>query len=143
MGTLNEDGSIHLTYVLFLHDQGRVYVETSSVTRKARNVRARPTTTFLVQARASTGRTLMVAGEGVARVIDGADAQELNRRLRAKYLVPGATEAIERAWSKLDDVALELSPRTWRSWTGTLLHQEARNELGSAMTYEQAWLPDE
>jgi hypothetical protein len=37
VGTLNEDGSIHLAYVLFLHEDGRLYLETSSVTRKARN----------------------------------------------------------------------------------------------------------
>ena len=33
--TLNEDGSIHLAYVLFLHEDDRLYFETSSVTRKA------------------------------------------------------------------------------------------------------------
>jgi nitroimidazol reductase NimA-like FMN-containing flavoprotein (pyridoxamine 5'-phosphate oxidase superfamily) len=143
LGTLNEDGSIHLTYVLFLHEDGHVYVETSSVTRKARNVAGRASATFLVQARASSGRTLMVAGEGRAKVVAGEEAQEINRRLRAKYLVPDALDAIERAWSKLDDVALELAPRTWRSWTGTLLHEEATAELGDAITYDQAWLPDD
>jgi hypothetical protein len=143
LGTSNAAGSIHLTSVLFLHEDGYVYVETSSVTRKARNVAARPRATFLVQARASTGRNLMVSGEGDARVVDGEEAQELNRRVRAKYLVPDAMDPIERAWSTIDDVALELTPTTWRSWTGALLHEEARKELGDALTYEQAWLPDD
>ena len=31
VGTLNQDGSIHLAYVLFLHEGGRMYLETSSV----------------------------------------------------------------------------------------------------------------
>jgi hypothetical protein len=57
-GTGNEDGSIHLTYVSRLHEDGPVFVETSSVTRKARNIAGRPSATFLVQAQASTGRTL-------------------------------------------------------------------------------------
>jgi nitroimidazol reductase NimA-like FMN-containing flavoprotein (pyridoxamine 5'-phosphate oxidase superfamily) len=140
LGTLNENGSVHLTYVLFLHEDGRVYVETSSVTKKARNIAARPTATFLVQGEASTGRGLMVSGEGAARIVDGAEAQEINRRLRAKYLVPDALDPIERAWSKLDDVALELTPATWRSWTGDLLHREAVAELGTAMSYEEAWI---
>jgi nitroimidazol reductase NimA-like FMN-containing flavoprotein (pyridoxamine 5'-phosphate oxidase superfamily) len=143
LGTLNEDGSIHLTYVLFLHEGDRVYVETSSVTRKARNVAARPTASVLVQGRASTGRNLMVAGEGRARVIDGDAAQEINRRLRAKYLVPEALEPIGRAWSKLDDVAIELEPERLRSWTGTLLHREAIEELGPSISYEDAWLSDD
>jgi hypothetical protein len=41
VGTLNEDGSIHLAFVIFLHEGGRMYFETSSVTRKARNAEAR------------------------------------------------------------------------------------------------------
>jgi hypothetical protein len=71
LGTLNADGSVHLTYVLFLLQDARVYVETSSVTRKASNVAARPTAGVLVQGRASSGRNLMVSGEGDARVIRG------------------------------------------------------------------------
>jgi nitroimidazol reductase NimA-like FMN-containing flavoprotein (pyridoxamine 5'-phosphate oxidase superfamily) len=143
LGTLNADGSVHLTYVLFLHEAGRVYVETSSVTRKARNVTARPRATFLVQGQASTGRNLMVSGEGDARVIVGDEALELNRRVRAKYVVPEARDALDRAWSPLDDVALELSPRAWRSWTGTVLHEVASTELGPAMPYGDIWLDDD
>src|SRR5262245_49766700 len=142
LGTLNESGTVHLTYVLFLHEEGRVFVETSSVTRKARNVEARGTATFLVQGPASTGRNCMVAGEGDARVIRGEEAQAVNRRVRAKYLVPEALDAIERAWSPLDDVALELRPQRWRSWVGTLLHQDAIEQLGPNMSYEQVWKPD-
>jgi general stress protein 26 len=41
VGTLNADGPIHLAYVLLLHDDGRMYFETSSVTRKARNAERR------------------------------------------------------------------------------------------------------
>ncbi|MGZ5352477.1 MAG: pyridoxamine 5'-phosphate oxidase family protein [Actinomycetota bacterium] len=38
VGTTNADGSIHLAYVLFLFEDDRILIETSSVTRKARNV---------------------------------------------------------------------------------------------------------
>jgi len=71
VGTLNEDGSIHLAYVIFLHHDGRMYFETSSVTRKARNAERRGWASMIVQGRASTGRSLMVAGEGTARVLRG------------------------------------------------------------------------
>jgi general stress protein 26 len=53
VGTLNSDGSIHLAYVLFLHDDGRMYFETSSVTRKARNAERRGWASMLVQGPAS------------------------------------------------------------------------------------------
>ena len=76
-------------------------------------------------------------------MIGGPEAQEIDRRLRAKYLVPDAREAIERAWSPSDDVALELNPLRWRSWTATVLHRVAIEQLGSAAAYEGAWLSDE
>ena len=84
VGTLNPDGTVHLAYVLFLHHDGRLYFETSSITRKSRNAEAAGTASMLVQGRTSTGRSLMVAAEDSARVIRGAEAQELNHRLRAK-----------------------------------------------------------
>jgi PPOX class probable F420-dependent enzyme len=140
LGTLNDDGSIHLAYVIFLHEDGRLYLETASVTRKARNVAARPQASMLIQGPASTGRSLMVAAEGSARVIEGAEAHAINHRLRAKYIRPGALDAIDRAWGRFDDVAIEITPRRWRSWTGELLHAETEKELDGS--YDDAWLPD-
>ena len=141
VGSRNEDGSIHLAYVLFLHQAGRMYFETSSVTRKARNADQRGRASMIVQGRASTGRSLMVAAEGEARVIRGVEAHALNHRLRAKYIKPEALEGIDRAWGRLDDVAVEITPRRWRSWTGSILHDETRKEL--AGSYEDAWLGDD
>jgi nitroimidazol reductase NimA-like FMN-containing flavoprotein (pyridoxamine 5'-phosphate oxidase superfamily) len=51
LGTTNPDASVHLAPVLFLHHDGRIYIETSSGTRKVRNVIARPAATILVQSR--------------------------------------------------------------------------------------------
>jgi hypothetical protein len=138
LGTLNEDGSVHLTYVIFLHEAGRLYLETSSVTRKVRNVTARARATMMVQGRASTGRNLMVAAEGIGRVIHGSEAQAINHRLRAKYIKPEAMDAIDRAWGRLDDVSIEITPRRWRSWTGDVLHEETEKELEGS--YDDAWI---
>lgn len=140
IGTLNEDGSIHLTYVLFLFEDGRLYFETASVTRKARNSAARQQASILIGGRASTGRNLMVAAEGIARVIDGDEGAAINRRLRAKYIKPGALDAIDRAWGRLDDVAIEITPQRWRSWTNEALLEATEREL--ATPYAEAWLPD-
>ena len=141
LGTLNEDGSVHLAYVIFLHEDGRLYVETSSVTRKARNVRDRGRATLLVEGRASTGRSLMVAAEGTARVIGGSEAQEIGHRVRAKYVKPEALDGIDRAYGRFDDVAIEITPARWRSWTNTLLRAEAEKEISGG--YGNVWLPDE
>ena len=137
VGTLNEDGSIHLAYVLFLHEEGCLYLETSSLTRKARNVAARSTATLLVDGQASTGRRLMVAVEGTGRIVTGADAQGINRRLRAKYIEDAALESIDRAWGSLDDVAIEVAPERWRSWTNELFRAETERYVDGS--YGDIW----
>jgi nitroimidazol reductase NimA-like FMN-containing flavoprotein (pyridoxamine 5'-phosphate oxidase superfamily) len=139
VGTLNEDGSVHLAFVIFLAEDGRLYFETSSTTRKARNAARGPHLSMLVQGTAGSGRSLMVAAEGTPRVLRGEEARAVNHRLRAKYLKPEALPGINAAWDALDDVAVELTPTRWRSWTGTALHAETSTHL-SGISYDDAWL---
>jgi nitroimidazol reductase NimA-like FMN-containing flavoprotein (pyridoxamine 5'-phosphate oxidase superfamily) len=138
LGTVNDDGSVHLSYVIFLFADSRFYVETSSVTRKARNAAARQHASILIQGVGSEGRNLMVSAEGSARLLHADDAQETNRRIRAKYIRPEALDALDRAWGPIDDVSIEITPARWRSWTGTLLHAAAIEHLSTP--YEDAWL---
>jgi Pyridoxamine 5'-phosphate oxidase len=141
VGTLNEDGSIHLAFVLFLHHDGRLYFR--DVVGHPQGPQRRPAR-LGVDARAGRGvhrASLMVSAEGTARVLSGAQAQALNHRLRAKYIRPEALDGIDRAWGRLDDVAVEITPNRWRSWTGSVLHDETRKEL--AGPHEDAWLADD
>ncbi|MGH8776472.1 MAG: pyridoxamine 5'-phosphate oxidase family protein [Jiangellaceae bacterium] len=140
VGTLNEDGSVHLAYVIFLQLDGRLFFETSSVTRKAGNVDRRGWVSMIVQGRASTGRHLMVSAEGTGRVLSGADARQINHQLRAKYIRPDALDDIDSAWNTFDDVAIEITPQKWRSWTGSTMHDETQKAL--RVPYEDVWLPD-
>ena len=138
VGTQNADGSIHLASVIFLHRDHRLYLETSSVTRKARNAQRSATASMLVQGVAATGRLVMVAAEGTARVIDGPEAQRINALLRAKYLRTEVLDAIDRVWGRLDDVAVEVSPQTWRSWTSSVFRDATEAELG--VPFDSVWL---
>jgi len=138
VGTLNADGSIHLAYVIFLHRDGRLYFETSSVTRKARNIERSGRVTMLVQGAASTGRSLMVSLEGTGRILTGDEARQLNHDLRAKYIKPEALDEIDRSWNGFDDVAVELTPRAQRSWTGSVMHTETQQAL--SLPYGDVWL---
>ena len=141
LGTLNPNGSVHLAYVIFLHVDGRFWVETSSVTRKARNLRERPTATLLIPGRVRDARTVMVSVEGTARIIEGDEAQERNRQVLAKYATDEGVEGLHRAWKTIDDLSIEISPIRTRSWTNTLLRQVAERELGAS--YGTAWRPDD
>jgi PPOX class probable F420-dependent enzyme len=140
LGTLNDDGSIHLTYLLFLYEEGRFVFETSSETRKARNLGAGGTASVIVQGRASTGRSLMVEAEGDARLIHVPEAHAANHRLRSKYIRPDALDAVDAAWGPIDDVTIELTPRRWRSWTGTVLRDAT--EASTGRDYEALWQDD-
>ena len=55
LGTFNEDGSIHLTTVWYLFDNGRFYFVTGSSARKARNCKARPLASVVVDRRRKQG----------------------------------------------------------------------------------------
>ncbi len=142
IGTLNEDGSIHLAFVIFLYEDGRFFCETSSVTRKARNVRVRSTASFLVQGEASSGRTIMAENEGTARLIEGEEARSVNRRLRAKYITDAALDRVDQAWNEFDDVAIEITPGPrWRSWCGQTFTAETTRAMNGSST--AVWRPDD
>jgi hypothetical protein len=131
IGTLNPDGSIHLAFVIFLWEDGRLYFETASMTKKARNVAARPTASFAFE-----GQGFMAMAEGVGRVIDGGEAHAINRRLREKYLTTEAVETVGAAWGSVDDVAVEITPTKWRSWSNRVLTDLGREAAGDLPPHE-------
>jgi hypothetical protein len=142
IGTLNGDGSIHLAFVIFLYENDRFYCETASLTRKARNVRDRPTASFIVEGQASSGRRIMAENEGTARLVHGDAAFEVNRRLRAKYITEEALDRVDNAWNEFDDVAIEITPGPrWRSWCGDVFAGETAAAMGG--TTKGVWRPDD
>lgn len=117
LGTENLDGSIHLTAVWFLFDGGCLYVATSSRSRKARNVMARPAASLMIDSRdpaASRGVTAM----GTVEVLTGEAAREWNLRVHRRYLSEAALADVRigpvfAAW---DDIALKLTPSSLVAW---------------------------
>ena len=120
VGTLNPDGTIHMTPVWFLYENGMVYFETNGRTRKARNVAERGWASVLVIS------TVDVIGMGKGRVIDGDEAKQINRRLRAKYLTPAGERPVGGRFERLDDVAVEITPTRWVSWSSAKLIEGLR-----------------
>ncbi|MGI9585610.1 MAG: pyridoxamine 5'-phosphate oxidase family protein [Acidimicrobiia bacterium] len=131
IGTLNPDGSIHLAFVIFLWEDGRLYFETASMTKKARNVAERQTASF-----AFDGAGFMAMAEGVGRIISGDDAHAINGRLRAKYLTPAAAGTVGASWGTVDDVAIEITPTKWRSWSSEVLTDMGKAAAGDLPTSE-------
>jgi len=117
LGTENEDGSIHLTAVWYLFDGGCFYVATSSQTRKARNVAARPKASLMVDLRKPASERGLVA-VCTAEVIAGESSKGINARIHARYMSEAAL-ADPRAggmMAAMDDITLKLTPTGWYAW---------------------------
>jgi len=117
LATENADGSIHLTAVWYLFEDGALFVATSTKTRKYRNVVARPKASLMVDLR-RPGTEWGVTGAGVAEVIRGARSEEINRRVHGRYLSAAALAdpAVGAVFAAFDDVTLRIAPASWFSW---------------------------
>lgn len=136
IGTLNPDGSIHLAFVLFLWDDSKLYFETASMTKQARNIAAMPTASFAFE-----GKGFMAMAEGIGRLIDGDEAHAINQRLRRKYLTAPAAETVGEAWGTVDDVAVEITPTKWRSWSNAPLRDLGQQAAGD-LPQSEWWTQD-
>ena len=125
-GTENSDGSIHLTAVWYLFESGSLYVATSSKSRKARNVAARPRASLMVDVR-RPGAERGVTAAGRADVITGDQSQEINRRIHGRYMSAGAISDphIGPVFASFDDVTIRLAPESWTTWDMAVLDAQA------------------
>ncbi len=82
LGTLNDDGSVHLTAVWYLYEDGSFFVATSSRSRKARNLAARPRATLMVESR-KPGSERGVTASGPGEIIPGKRRCNLMRAFTA------------------------------------------------------------
>lgn len=117
LATLSPDGSPHLTAVWYLYQDGYFFVATSSRSRKARNLAARPTATIMVEAR-KPGSERGVTATGPVEIISGARVHELNLRIHRRYMSDAAIAdpQVGGVFSQFDDITLKLGPRFWTWW---------------------------
>jgi PPOX class probable F420-dependent enzyme len=126
IATENVDGSIHMTAVWYIFENGSVYVATSSKTRKARNLAARPNASVMVDSR-SPGKERGVTAAGKAELISGEESQQINRRLHRRYLSAEALADphVGPVFASFDDVTIRMTPASWISWDMAVLDTQA------------------
>jgi PPOX class probable F420-dependent enzyme len=137
LGTENTDGTIHLTAVWYLFESGSLYVATSSKSRKARNVAARPKASLMVDVR-KPGAERGVSAEGRVEVISGNQSQEINRRIHTRYMSAAAISDphIGPVFASFDDVTIRLTPASWIVWDMAVLDAQAfGGRLGATPGY--------
>lgn len=126
IATENADGTIHLTAVWYLFEDGHLFVATSSKTKKCRNVAARPQASLMVDAR-TPGRERGVTAAGTVELISGRQSQEINRRIHARYLSAAALSDphVGPVFASFDDVTIRLRPASWITWDMSALDAQA------------------
>lgn len=117
LATSNEDGSPHVTELLFeLDSEDRVLLPTPHNTRKVRNLRERPiATVFFFDQPGWTSCT------GQVDIVVGEEAAALNRRNRDRLLTQAGHETIGRLLAAHEDVTLVVTPTRWLSWSSSNL----------------------
>ncbi len=137
IATENADGSIHMTAVWYLFEDGRLYVATSSKTKKTRNLVARPKASLMIDSR-KPGKERGVTAAGTADLIAGRESQEINRRIHGRYLSAEALAdpGIGGVFAAFDDVTIRLTPASWISWDMAALDAQAfGGRLGGTSGY--------
>ena len=137
LGTENAGGSIHLTAVWFLFENESLFVATSSKTKKARNILARPKASLMIDMR-KPGRERGISATGNAELISGEKSKELNRRIHGRYLslAAMADSQIEPVFASFDDVTIRFKPESWFTWDMAALDAQAfGGRLGATPGY--------
>ncbi len=122
LGTESEDGSVHLTAVWYLFEDGCLFVATSSRSRKARNVVSRPKASLMVDTRTPASERGLVA-VCKTEVIRGESSKQINSRIHCRYMSEAAI-ADSRAggtMAAMDDITLKLTPTGWYGWDMRIL----------------------
>jgi PPOX class probable F420-dependent enzyme len=117
LATENEDGSLHLTAVWFLYQDGSFWVATSSRTRKARNVVARGKASLMIDVR-KPGAERGITATGKVQLIPGEESRQTNQRIHGRYLSTAALgdPQVGKVFEAFDDVTIKLTPTSWVGW---------------------------
>lgn len=122
LGTINDDGSPHLTELLFLlDDDDRILLPTPQNTRKVKNLRVRPVATVFFNDQ--PGWTSAI---GDVEIWTGEQARDANRRNRERLLTDAGHETIGRLLAEHEDTTLVVTPSRWLSWSPAELTPEIR-----------------
>jgi PPOX class probable F420-dependent enzyme len=129
--TENPDGSIHMVAVWYWFDGSRIFVATSSRSRKARNLQSNPKVSLMIDARdpaASCG--LNIAGMG--QILTGDESRKRNAEIYRKYLSDAARadSRIGPVFAAWDDVTVQITPASVIAWD---MRQADRQFFGGAL----------
>ena len=136
--TKNPDRSIHMVAVWYWFDGANIFVATSSRSRKARNLQAKPNVSLMIDSRdvaASRGVTIA----GTAQFLAGDASRQQNAKIHEKYLSPAAIAdpRVGRVFAAWDDVTVQITPTSVITWD---MRQADQQVFGGAMEKNPTYL---
>jgi PPOX class probable F420-dependent enzyme len=136
--TENPGGSIHMVAVWYWFDGERVFVATSSRSRKARNLQSNPKVSLMIDARdpaASCGVNIA----GTAQILTGDSSRKRNAEIHRKYLSEAALAdpKVGPVFAAWDDVTIQITPASVIAWD---MRQADRQFFGGALEANPKYL---
>lgn len=139
LATINDDGSPHLTELLFLLDpDDRVQMPTPHTTRKYKNLEKRPIASVFFYDQPG-----WISATGPVELWTGDRAAEANQANRDRLLTPAGHETVGRLLEANEDTTIVLTPERWLSWNGAAM-MPAITELGGDLEAHppETWFRD-
>lgn len=130
LATYHPDGSIHVVPLSYIFEDGRFFFATSSSSRKARNLVARPEATVIVDDRSTLE---WVSATGTAELVRGQWSRETNARLYRRSWTEADLETVGPLLERTEDVTIAITPRRWRAWDIHSTFFVALQEAGIAL----------
>lgn len=113
LATVNDDGSPHLTEVLFLLDeQDRIQMPTPHNTRKFKNLEKRPVATVFFYDQPGWS-----SATGTVELWTDEKAAQANRANRDRLLTEAGHATIGLVLAAHEDTTIVLTPTRWLSWS--------------------------
>ncbi len=138
LGTINPDGSPHMTLLLFsLDEHDRLYLPTPRTTRKVKNILDRPTVTALVTIEGG-----WASCTGQARIVEGTEAADLNLGVRERLFTETGLATMGRFLETHEDATIEITPAKWLSWTIDPIFPWFDDNGIDLDDFEGAWMKD-
>src|SRR5918995_1078036 len=135
LGTTDNDGTIHLLPMWFMRIGNEICIPTSHHTHKYRNLRARPRGSVMIDVSKAGLNLKGVLIRGKVKLVDGEEAQQINRSIHLKYVTLEALNDpnVASYLSKGDDITIKVSMDHLISWS--LADSKAGRALGTGEWY--------
>ena len=117
LGTLNDDGSIHVVPMWFANDGDTLLLATGHASRKVRNLERDARATVMLHDSRPGFEVCGVSMSGRGEIVRGPEARPLIARVHRKYVSPDGDRLEEVAeFLASDDVALRFVPERGLLW---------------------------